>query len=165
MFLTYRAGQEQRKQELRLEEVRLRKEFLIEQYRHRLSTYSQVLRSLVVISDVSLGDDDDRYEPLLAKPESLRSATTELYEHLYGEAGLLMTMETRNWIHVARQEALRFLSGPATPEAGDRLVNAFYWARRALRSDLAEQDDQEPDSVETLAARLSQGGPGSPKGG
>jgi hypothetical protein len=92
LFVGYRAGREQRKQELRLEEVRRKRDFFHGAVRPRLTTYSHVWRTLGVVTDVPLGDGNDRYEALLADPEALRSAMTKLYKHLYGEAGLLMDL-------------------------------------------------------------------------
>jgi hypothetical protein len=160
LFLGYRAGREQRKHESAVEKVRIKRDFLIENYRRRVTPYTDIWRILGAVSDVSLGDAD-RYEALLADPGRLRDATTRLEEHLYGEAGLLMDWNTRNRIHEARLEAMNFLSGSAGPDAGDRLVNAFYRARRALRNDLGIVDGKEPENIEKLTEPLSEGPAGS----
>jgi hypothetical protein len=153
LFVTYRGRRDQRKQEIRLEEVRLRKEFLIEGYRHCLTAYSPVLRTLGTVSDLDLRGDRQAND--VVAPDRLQRAADELHDQLYGEAGLLMTMESRNWIHVARQEAMSYQRSQRTADDRDKLGDAFFYARRAIRRDLDLKDDQEPTTVESLTARLS----------
>jgi hypothetical protein len=65
-----------------------------------------------------------------------------------------MTMPTRNYLHGARQECLVFLEGAPDERSGDRLIDAFFYARRYLRADLELTDDRTPENLEALAKRL-----------
>jgi hypothetical protein len=154
LFVTYRGGRDQRSQDRRLEEIRLEKEFLVERYRHRLNAYPPVMRSLGAVSDAELMEDDPDLDVLLA-PDRLHSAADELREHLYGEAGLLMDKETRDWIWTARFRALQYESGSRTAEDRANLAEAFNQSRRAIRRDLGMIDDVAPTTVGSLAERLS----------
>jgi hypothetical protein len=91
------------------QEVSLRKEFLLEQYRHRLASYPGVFKTLGAVSDVSLGSNPQRYKELREDENVLPNAAEEIYTHLYSEPGLFMTMRTRNRLHVARRQCLAFL--------------------------------------------------------
>jgi hypothetical protein len=137
------------------QEVQLRKEFLLEQYRYRLTSYAAVMKTLGAVSDVTIGSDKkSSYEALRQKSDLLKATADALYEHLYGAPGLLMTMPTRNYLHAARKECLAFLEGTPGDSAGDRLIDAFFYARRYLRADLELTDDRTPESLEALAKRL-----------
>jgi hypothetical protein len=136
------------------QDVQLRKDFLLEQYRYRLASYRDVLRTLGAVSDVMFDRSSNMYEALYQNKELLRATANALYDHLYGEPGLLMTMPTRNTLHSARRECLAFLEGNGDLEAGDRLVNAFFYARRYLRADLELTDDRTAENLEKLARRL-----------
>jgi hypothetical protein len=136
------------------QEVSLRKEFLLEQYRHRLASYSGVLRTLGAVSDVDFDLESYGYEALRQKGELLRSTADALYDHLYSEPGLLMTMPTRNFLHGARRECFAFLQGSMDEEAGNRLADAFFHARRYLRADLELIDDRTPDNLDSLVHKL-----------
>jgi len=141
--------------ERRRQEVLLRTEFHLEQYRHRLASYTEVIRTLGAVSDVNFESDVHKYETLLQNKELLQATAAALYDHLYGAPGLLMTMNTRNYLHGARRQCLDFLNGGGDLlQSGDRLVNAFYHARRYLRADLELMDDRTPENLETLATRL-----------
>ena len=136
--------------ERRSQETLLRKDFLLELYRHRLASYSGVLRTLGAVSDVEWDADPNRYEALHQNKELLRSTAAALNGHLYGEPGLLMTMPTRNYLHSARYQCLAFLEGGGDLRAGDRLVTAFFHARRYLRADLELIDDRTPENLDKL---------------
>jgi hypothetical protein len=141
-------------EERRRQEALLRKDFLLEQYRYRLTSYGAVLRTLGAVSDVRLDPDPGRYQALHQNKDLLRSTADALYAHLYGEPGLLMTMRTRNFLHDARRECLAVLRGDGDSRAGDGLVSAFYDARRYLRADLELMDDRTPENLDKLVHRL-----------
>jgi hypothetical protein len=143
-------------EERRRQEALLRKDFLLEQYRYRLTSYGAVLRTLGAVSDVRVDPDADRYQALHQNKDFLRSTADALYAHLYGEPGLLMTMHTRNFLHDARRECLAFLRGDGDSRAGDGLVEAFYCARRYLRADLELLDDRTPENLDKLVDRLGE---------
>jgi hypothetical protein len=155
LALSYRTSKEQRRHEQRLEEVRLRKDFLLEQYRYRPTAYRDVLTTLGSVSDVDYQRDSGWQTKLIQNRDVLRETADSLYKQLYGEAGLLMTMRTRNYIHQARWASLAFLNSDAQPEDFKRLINAFFYARRYLRADLELMDERTPDNVEELAKRLA----------
>jgi hypothetical protein len=153
---------EEIKAERRSQEALLRKDFLLELYRHRLASYSGVLRTLGAVSDVEWDANPNRYEALHENKELLRSTAAALNGHLYGEPGLLMTMPTRNYLHSARYQCLAFLEGGGDLRAGDRLVTAFFHARRYLRADLELIDDRTPENLDKLVHGL--GDEPGPKG-
>ena len=136
------------------QEVQLRKDFHLEQYRYRLAAYRDVLKTLGAVSDVEFSRSPDKYEELHQNKELLLSTASALYDHLYGEAGLLMTMPTRNSLHSARLECLAFLKGPGDEQAGGILVEVFFRARRYLRADLELTDNRTPENLEKLVQRL-----------
>jgi hypothetical protein len=136
------------------EEVLLRKEFLLEQYRYRLAVYRDVLKTLGAVPDMMVESGSDKYKALHGKKELLRSTSDALRGHLYGEAGLLMTMPTRNALHSAWRECLLFLNGDGDDLSGDLLIDVFFHARRYLRADLELLDDRTPENLESLVRKL-----------
>jgi hypothetical protein len=136
------------------QEVLLRKDFLLEQYRYRQAAYGAVLKTLGAVSDVMFESGPDKYKPLHRKRKLLRSTAEALRGHLYGEPGLLMTMTARNSLHTAWRECLLFLKGSGDVDSGDHLVDAFFYARRYLRADLNLLDDRTPENLESLAKKL-----------
>ena len=117
------------------QEVLLRKEFLLEQYRYRIESYADVLKTLGAVPDVGLSAFDP-YGPFRDDPQVLAKTASDLGEHLYGRAGLLMTMHTRNVLHNARQTCLAFLSSNGGSTEGDRLVSAFFSSATCLAGGL-----------------------------
>jgi hypothetical protein len=143
-------------------EVDLRKEFLLEQYKHRLDSYPSVMTILGAVSDVELRRAPERFQALYEDPAVLSSTAAQLRDHLFGEAGLLMTMETRGRLHGAVEACSTFLErGPGARE-NDDLTDAFFWARRYLRADLELLDDRSADSLRTLVGVLSGEQPPAP---
>lgn len=138
----------------RRQEVALRTQFHLEQYRHRLSSYSAVMRTLGAVISVGVEAAPDRHEVLPQSKELLQSTADALYEHLYSEAGLLMTLGTRDRLHSARLACLHSLQENGSNEAADDLIDAFYIARRYLRADLELLDDRSPENLEKLTNRL-----------
>lgn len=138
----------------RRQEVALRTQFHLEQYRHRLSHYSAVMRTLGAVISVGVENETDRHEVLPQSKELLQSTADALYEHLYSEAGLLMTQETRRRLHTARLACLRSLQENGSKDAANDLVDAFFVARRYLRADLELVDDRSPENLENLSNRL-----------
>jgi hypothetical protein len=137
------------------QEVLLRKEFLLEQYRYRLAAYRDVLKTLGAVPDVRVESGPDKYKVLHGEKELLRSTAEALRGHLYGEPGLLMTMPTRNSLHSAWRECLLFLKGDGDELSGDVLVDVFFHARRYLRADLDLLDDRTPENLESLVKKLN----------
>lgn len=137
--------------DLRRQEVQLRTQFYLEQYRFRLSSYSRVFRTLGAVVSVEIDRESNRLE-VLPPSEELQSTADALYEHLYGEPGLLMTPTTRERLHGARVTCLLFLQGQRTE---DDLVDAFYNARRYLRADLEMIDDRSPENLRSLTKRMA----------
>jgi hypothetical protein len=139
--------------------VGLEKDFRLEQYRYRLNSYSEVLQALGAVSFVEGTSWDELADDLVRRAEELRSTADDLFTQLYGKAGLLMTITTRNFVHSARQECLKFLAqNDARPDIAD-LVDAFYEARRYLRADLELLDDRSPERLNDLVDQI-RGDPG-----
>jgi hypothetical protein len=138
----------------RREQASLMKDFLLEQYRYRLAAYGAVLKTLGAVSDVDFAYSND-LEAMRRDQDRLTTAADALYDHLYGEAGLLMTMPTRNVLHWARRECLTFLDSPERQGAGNALVKSFYLARRYIRADLDLVDDRSPEGLTDLVERLN----------
>lgn len=136
------------------QEVLLRKEFLLEQYRYRLAAYREVLKTLGAVPDVMFESGPGKYKALHGNKELLRSTAEALRGHLYGEPGLLMTMPTRNSLHSAWRECLLFLNGDGDDMSGDLLVDVFFHARRYLRADLDLLDNRTPENLESLVKKL-----------
>ena len=156
-----RAMQEQRRQfeaefaaERQRQVVQLRKDFLLEQYRYRLTCYAEVLQSLGAVSYIEGQSLQDLARDLAGRKDELRSVSEQLSGHLYGKAGLLMSMKTRGMVHWARVVCLQFLaSRDSDPDISD-LVDAFYDARRYLRADLELLDDRSEERLNDLADQL-----------
>lgn len=136
------------------QEVLLRKEFLLEQYRYRLAAYREVLKTLGGVPDVMFESGPGKYKALHGDRELLSSTAEALRGHLYGEPGLLMTMPTRNSLHSAWRECLLFLNGDGDDMSGDLLADVFFHARRYLRADLDLLDNRTPENLESLIKKL-----------
>jgi hypothetical protein len=137
------------------QQVLLRKDFLLEQYQYRLASYGAVLKTLGAVSDVVDSRDSDPFRALLENPDRLSTTATALFDHLYGEAGLLMTMRTRNVLHRARQACASFLASDGSQKDGKELVDAFFRARRYIRADLELLDDRSPENLQKQVERLA----------
>jgi hypothetical protein len=107
-------------------------QFLRDLVERRVAAYPPVFRSLAAVRDVA-GTDDGHLAHVQQHPEYLTQTADELLDHLYSEAGLLMSMSTRNQVHSARAACLRFQTGGV---AINDLVYVFYEARRLLRLDI-----------------------------
>ena len=116
-------------------------EFLRDLVRMRQTSYPPVFETLGVV--VSSGDVESQR---LAdeSPARLLQAAKEITAHLYGPAGLLMSIESRGWMYSARREALKWHDGQ---DNHDELVTAFYYARRSLRLDLQLGDREEMETA------------------
>lgn len=156
---------EAQKEALKEEAARWRadfqKDFQLELYRNRLASYAGVLKTLGAVPDVALPGRRDLYRTLDENRELLTSTAEALYDHLYGEPGLLMTMQTRNVLHSARRQIYSFLDSDGSEKHGRDLVSAFFDARRYLRADLELLDDRSSrrlrDLVDELAAETPAG--------
>jgi hypothetical protein len=76
------------------------------------------------------------WHPSGKNPARLKETANELLKHLYGEAGLVMSMETRNLLHGARTACLQFRPGYSE----ELLIDRFFYARRQLRLDIQITD-------------------------
>jgi len=109
-------------------------QFLRDLVQRRQDLYPPVFEALGVVVDLrdpvarSFSDES---------PEALLDSAREIRAHLYGSAGLVMSMESRNWLHLARVEALKWAKGNGSH---DDLVDSFYYARRQLREDIQIAD-------------------------
>ena len=138
------------------QQVLVKRDFHLEQYRYRVAAYADVLKTLGAVSDVTyVQEGPEKYRALHENRELLQSAADELYQHLYGKAGLLMTMTTRNVLHGARRACLAFAASDGDKKDGDNLVNAFYYARRYLRADLELSDDRSPERLKDLVDQIA----------
>lgn len=121
-------------------------QFLQDLVTRRVEAYPAVLRTLGAVRDV--GSDDGHLAAIQDHPEGLLQTADRLLEHLYGEAGLLMSMGTRNRLHVARMTCLEFQKGTVS---SDDLVDDFFYARRELRKDIQIADS---DSIKTALGEI-----------
>jgi len=137
-------------------EVSLRQEVYLEQFRARLASYSDVFRILGFVSDVGF---DPR--ALHQNEQGLQATADALFDHLYGQAGLLMQWDTRNRVHAARVKCLAFLESSGDLPEGRQLVRAFFDARRYVRADLEMWDNRTSENLERLVARLGEEDAGS----
>src|SRR4029079_6294590 len=114
----------------RLDEQRIR---LLEKIlERRFATYGAVLSLLGKVRDFD-SPDGSHFRDLQENPDCLAEIASNLLEQLYGDAGLVMEMDTRNTLVAAMQTAENFRLGRASFED---LCEAFFMARRFLRSDL-----------------------------
>jgi hypothetical protein len=116
-------------------------EFLHELVERRLASYPPVFATLGAVIDI---DDPDSRVDTDESPTRLLEVAQKIMEHLYGEAGLLMPMKTRNHLHTARLEALKWYAGHGDH---DDLVNAFFYARRRLRADIQIGDSKDIETA------------------
>jgi hypothetical protein len=123
-----------------------RVQFLRELVANRQAAYPVVFASLGAVIDIG---DPDSQRQMDESPERLLAVASEILGHLYGEAGLLMSMSTRNWLHRVRIESLKWHAGH-----GDytKLVNAFFYARRHMRQDIQIADFT---TLETALSEIS----------
>jgi hypothetical protein len=103
--------------------------------RARRVSYPKVFQTLGRISDVG----QPTSEPC-PKEHLLNTLSSELFQHLYGDAGLLMEMPTRNALHRAWVACLLHSAGEIEWR---QLQGYFFWARRWLRADLGIKDAEE----------------------
>jgi hypothetical protein len=112
-------------------------QFLHDLVIRRVEAYPALLRTLAAVRDIP--DDRDHLAAVRGHPERLLQTADELFDHLYGEAGLVMSMSTRNCLHAARMACLRFQTGGVSLEF---LVARFFDARRELRQDIQIGDSK-----------------------
>ncbi len=124
-YLKLKGDQRNWEREKRLEPfARIREE--------RLTTYAPVFEILGHVRDVP--DPDKRHwQNLENNRPDVEAAADKLLEHLYGEAGLVMSYKTRNAILAAYVVSVRFAGSRVSLES---LIEAYYLARRSLRVDL-----------------------------
>ena len=111
-------------------------QFLHDLVTRRVEAYPAVLRTLGAVRDVA---DDEHLAAVREHPECLLDTADQLLAHLYGEAGLVMSMSARNELHRARTACLGFQTGKV---ALDDLVTDFFHARRELRRDIQIADSK-----------------------
>lgn len=121
----------------------LQDHYLSEIVQERLKTYAPVFKILGEVRDVP-DPKEEHWNALKAHPEKLLRVADDLLFHLYGQAGLLMEMDTRDSLLNAYISCHEFQK-----KDGDlnRVVFSFYQARRKLRADLQLQDRGEPTKL------------------
>jgi len=109
--------------------------FLRLRVEHRLQTYPAVFKLLGAIRDSD--PVEIQKDSLKANPGQLLPVATELEKHLYGEAGLFMSFDTRSAVlkvwedcHLFQKEKIAY----------EDLIADFFFARRYLRADLQLDD-------------------------
>ena len=80
---------------------------------------------------------EEHWQSLAKNPEQLLRVSDDLIEQLYGEAGLFMSMETRDALLSVYYACHLFQTNQIPLK---RLVKEFFGARRQLRSDLQIED-------------------------
>ena len=111
-------------------------QFLHDLVTRRVETYPAILRTLAAVRDVP---DKDHLGAVRDHPERLLETADQLLAHLYGEAGLVMSMETKNRLHAVRTACLNFQTGAVSL---NDLVKRFFYARRELRRDIQIADSK-----------------------
>jgi hypothetical protein len=129
----------------------LRTEFLHELVRQRYRVYPAVLSTLGAVRDVP-DPAGEHYESLRSDPKQLSQTAEQLLRHLYGEPGLVMTMDTRNQLLSAWYTCHLFQTGDASI---DRLVREFFQSRRRLRDDLQIDDSGSPITMKDIEKGLA----------
>jgi len=118
----------------------------------RLKTYAPVLKTLGEVRDIP-DPEEKHWDMLKEHPEILLRVADELLFHLYGQAGLLMEMDTRNSLLNAFFSCYQFQQKDIKFE---KVVFDFYQARRKLRADLQLQDRGEPTKLNSEIAYFRQ---------
>lgn len=129
----------------------LRSEFLHKLVEQRYSTYPPVLQVLGRVRDVP-DPSQQHYKSLEVKPEQLLPTADDILEHLYGAAGLVMSMDTRNQLISAWYACHLVQAGEVEVP---HVVREFYLARRSLRADLQIDDSTPPITVAAIEKELS----------
>jgi hypothetical protein len=133
--------------ELESEEARWTAEFNFKQSQTRLDSYAEVFKVLGVVSDVAVSADRAKARATLYDDRKLQDAADDLLDHLYGRAGLLMSMPVRNELLYAWAMCKSYLDGDGSDASLQRLVDAFFSARRFLRADLDLIDNRAPNDL------------------
>lgn len=119
--------------------------------RRRMNLYPDVFHALSAAVYVR---DSQGGHVAIAADDALAMVADDLFRHLYGEPGVIMSPEARAQVHVARLACLRYLA--ADPEDRGRarvpLIDAFWNARRLLRLDVQALDQ----SLDGIIAELRQ---------
>ena len=114
----------------------LRSKFLHDIVMERYKTYSAVLNILGTVRDIP-DPQEKHWQSLEQNPEQLLTIANDLIGQLYGNAGLVMSMDTRNVLLSVYYACHLFQEKQITRT---RLVQEFFQARRQLRSDLQIED-------------------------
>ena len=133
--------------------VALKSELLQERIRRRYESYPEVLSALGAVRDIP-DPGREHYRQLEENPTTLSPVADELLRHLYGFAGLVMSMATRNQLLAAWYACKLFEAGEITT---DQLVDMFFQARRQLRRDLEIDDSGDVISVASIEKDLGVG--------
>jgi len=128
--------QNQRDQWQKEHDADLRSKFLHNIVIERYKTYPAVLKILGTVRDIP-DPHEKHWQSLENNPEQLLPVADALIGHLYSEAGLVMSMETRNALLSVYYACHIFQEKQITRT---RLVQEFFQARRQLRSDLQIED-------------------------
>jgi hypothetical protein len=113
----------------------------------RLRCYPPVFKLLGEVRDTAVrGTHLDAIE---ANPAQLVEVADELWDHVYGDAGLLMSMETRNGLLDVVQICRDFDAGEVSL---GRVRLQFQMGRRLVRADLQIEDIEQVRSEVGLKA-------------
>jgi len=133
---------DERRREFQSELAELEVKFIHERIAQRYKIYSKVFKVLGAVRDVS-EPDRKHHKSLLQNKEQLEGTAHDLLLHLYGDAGLIMEIPTRNALLNAWLACHLFQTGDVNL---NQLIGYFFYARRRLRADLGIDDVEEVQS-------------------
>jgi hypothetical protein len=136
--------QRQWQEQLNTKLAELEAQFLYGRVAQRYKYYPAVFEVLGRVRDVP-DPKQEHYNELVDNKEILQNAAAELLTHLYGDAGLVMRMSTRNAVLRAWLACKLFQAGDKNVQLR-QLIGYFFFARRWLRADLQIEDDQGVES-------------------
>lgn len=129
-----RAFEDQRKRGVGEWQITFLRELVI----RRLGVYPSLLKTLSAVRYYSDGSAKGLVEFV---PAELPNTEADLLNHLYGEAGLVMSARTREKVHGAWFACRTYQQRPHD-DALNQLINSFYEARHCLRADIQIGDTQ-----------------------
>jgi hypothetical protein len=134
-----RKERDDRRQEFQSKVAEIEAKFLHERVAQRYKTYPEVFKVLGAVRDVP-DPAKEHYKSLLQNRRQLQETADSILKHLYGDAGLVMGMPTRNALLSVWRACYLFQTNKVTLR---QLVGYFFIARRWLRVDLQIVDIQE----------------------
>lgn len=121
--------------------TQLRADFLRPVVDERMRLYPPVFKLLGSVRDTD--PSGEHHRDLEQNPSQLTRVADELLGHVYGDAGLVMSMDTRNVLLAVLTQCRRFQENDGSV---DTTVRGFYLARRVLRADLQLEDVEDVES-------------------